>query len=256
MSLMEKIETKVKAQPRRLMVYGPQGVGKSTFALGAEAPIVIQTEDGLGSLEGARFPLARSFGDVIAALGELYTQKHIFKTVVIDSVDWLERLIWAEVCREKGVSSIEEIGFSKGYKFSLKYWQQIIDGLSALRSDRTMTVVIIAHSKIERFEDPEGEAYDKYSPRLHSLACALLVEWCDEVLFANHRVFTKQSDDGFGRKRTVALGSGERVLRTGERPAHLAKNRLGLPEELPLEWGALARFFKSSEQPTTKKAKE
>lgn len=256
MNLMEKIETKVKPQPRRVLVYGQQGVGKSQFASGADAPIFIQTEDGLGSIEGARFPLAEKFSDVITALGELYTQKHAFKTVVIDSVDWLERLIWAEVCRERGVESIEDIGYGKGYVFALKYWQQVIAGLSAIRSDKGMTVVLIAHSKIERFEDPEGDAYDRYSPRLHKAACALLVEWSDEVVFACHKVFTKQADEGFGRKRTVALGSGERQIKTTEKPAYIAKNRLALPEELPLSWAALAKFFKSSDTSATKKSKE
>lgn len=106
-----------------------------------------------------------------------------------------------------------------------------------------MTIILIAHARIERFENPETDTYDRYTPRLHRLASQLIMEWCDEVLFAAYRVHTKQTDAGFDRKRTQAIGTGERILRTTERPAHVAKNRLNLPAELPLDWDAYARFF-------------
>ena len=119
----------------------------------------------------------------------------------------------------------------------------MLDGLSALRDQRGLTVILIAHAKIERFEDPQTEAYDRYMPRLHKSASALISEWCDEVLFTNYRVFTKSQDEGFNRTRVQGLGSGERVLKTTERPAHLAKNRLNLPDELPLAWSEFAKFL-------------
>ena len=243
MKLLEQVHSGKKPAPRRLMVYGVQGVGKSLFAANAPRPVFLQTEDGLGEIACDKFPLTISFADAMAALSELYTEEHPYQTVVVDSADWLERLIWAEVCRRRNVENIEDIGYSKGYVFALTQWREVLEGLTALRNDRGMTVVLIAHAKIERFENPETESYDRYVPRLHRLASAIVQEWCDEVLFASYRVHTKQNDEGFNRTRTQAIGTGERVLRTAERPAHVAKNRLSLPDELPLDWEAYAQFL-------------
>jgi len=227
------------------MLYGVHGVGKSTFGAKAPKPVFIQTEDGLGEIDCDKFPVSESFEHVITALSELYSGEHDYQTLVVDSLDWLERLIHADVCRKRNVQNIEDIGYAKGYVFALDYWRQFIEGLSALRSHRNMTTILIAHANIERFENPETDSYDRYVPRLHRLAAALLMEWSDEVLFATYKVHTKKSDEGFNRKRTQGIGTGERILRTSERPAHVAKNRLGLPDELPLEWDAYSHFFNS-----------
>ena len=242
MSLLEKVVCGKAPAPRRVMLYGTHGIGKSTFASCAPKPIFLQTEDGLGEIDCDKLPLVTNFNEAMRTLSELYTEKHPYQTVVVDSLDWLERLIWVEVCRKRNVENIEEIGYSKGYVFALTQWREFLEGLSALRANRKMTVVLIAHARIERFENPETESYDRYVPRLHKLAAAIVQEWCDEVLFATYKVYTKQSDEGFNRKRIQGVGSGERILRTQERPAHVAKNRLNLPDELPLDWNAYAQY--------------
>ena len=225
------------------MEYGVQGVGKSTWASGAPKPIFLQTEDGLGEIDCDKLPVSTTFHDVMKAISELYTEQHHYQTVVVDSLDWLERLIWSEVCRKRNVENIEDIGYAKGYIFALTHWREFLDGLTALRGDRGMTAILIAHARIERFENPETEAYDRYVPRLHRLASQLIQEWCDEVLFATYKVYTKQTDEGFNRKRSQGIGTGERIIRTQERPAHVAKNRLNLPEELPLDWNVYATYL-------------
>lgn len=240
MNLMNHIERGRAARPRRIMVYGTHGIGKSTFGAMAERPVFIQTEDGLADIESERFPLATDFKQVIDALGSLYSEEHDYQTVVIDSLDWLERLIHAKTCRDRGVKSIEDIGYGKGHIFALDAWREVLAGLDALRSERGMQVILIAHAAVEKFSNPETEAYDRYAPRLNKHASALVQEWCDEVLFASYRVLTKTTDEGFNRKRVQGIGSGERVLKTTERPAHVAKNRLGLPDELPLDFHAFA----------------
>ena len=243
MSLMQQIQRGPRARPRRITIFGVQGVGKTSFAADSESPIYLPTEDGQNNIDCHRFPLATRYTDVLAALGELYSEQHDYRTAVVDSLDWLERLIWAEVCRQKGVESVEDCGYGKGYVFALTQWREVLDGLDALRNDRGMTVILIAHAKIERFENPETESYDRFVPRLHKSAAALVQEWSDEVLFATYKVHTKQTDEGFGRKTARGLGTGERILRTSERPAHVAKNRLGLPNELPLSWKAYAEYL-------------
>ena len=243
MQLLEQVQTGRRPAPRRVMLYGAHGIGKSTFAAMAPRPIFLQTEDGLGEIDCDRFPLAQSFADGMQALAGLYTAEHPYRTLVADSLDWLERLIHADVCRQRSVENIEDIGYSKGYTFALTQWREFLTGLDALRNERNMTIVLIAHARIERFENPETETYDRYVPRLHKHTSAVIQAWCDEVLFATYKVHTKVTDEGFGRKKAKGIGTGERILRTAERPAHVAKNRLNLPDELPLDWNEYARHI-------------
>ena len=226
--------------PPRMLIHGVAGVGKSTFAANADNPVVVATEDGLGMLKVASFPVAKSFDEVMEGLAALYSEPHEFRTVVVDSVDWLEPLIWKKACDDNRWASIEEPGYGKGYLAALDLWRQYLDGLNALRDERGMTVIQIAHTDIKRFDSPEHEPYDRYVIKLHARAAALLQEHSDIVLFANYRISTVKADVGFNKKVNRALGSGERVLYTAERPAFLAKNRYGLPDVLPLDWAAFA----------------
>ena len=126
---------------------------------------------------------------------------------------------------------------------ALTSWRKVLDALGVLRTGKSMAVILIAHAKVEKFEDPECAAYDRYSPRLHKHAGALLTEWCDAVLFATRKFRTETEDKGFGRERTIAVSvgkdGGERILRTVGGPSCVAKNRYGLPAELSLSWPAL-----------------
>ena len=245
MSMLSRIHRGKEPLPPRLVLYGTEGIGKSTVASEAPSPVFIQTEDGLAEIDCDKFPLATRLEDVQAALQELFSETHDYQTVVIDSLDWLERLIWDELCRQYNVTSIDKVdgGYAKGYTHALTYWRQILDSLSRLRTERGMVVICIAHSKIEKFEDPEATAYDRYSPRLHKHACALVCEWSDAVLFATRKIRVQSEDAGFNRKRGIAHGlgrdGGERVIRAIGSPSCVAKNRYMIPEELPLSWPAL-----------------
>ncbi len=244
MTVMQKIHTGKHHAPPRLLLYGIEGVGKSTCAAQAPHPIFIPTEDGLGEIDCASFPLAKQLTDVEEYLKVLAKEPHDFQTAIIDSCDWLERLIWDDLCRISNSASIEKVdgGYGKGYIAALGFWRQIIDLLDVLHKQRNMAVILIAHAKIERFEDPESSAYDRYSPRLHKHASALLTEWVDAILFASRKFRTETEDAGFGRERTIAVGigkdGGERILRTVGGPSCVAKNRYNLPYELPLSWDA------------------
>jgi len=231
--------------PPRLLIYGTEGIGKSTTAAAAPTPIFIPTEDGLDQIDCASFPLAKTLADFDAALRSLIQEQHDFETVVIDSADWLERLVWDVLCEQYGVTSIEKVdgGYARGYTHALTHWRRLLADLNTLRTQRGMCVILLAHAKVEKFEDPEHAAYDRYSPRLHKHVTALLTEWSDAVLFATRKIITKTEDGGFGRDRTIAAGlgkdGGERILRTVGSPACVAKNRYSLPAELPLSWPAL-----------------
>jgi hypothetical protein len=253
MSIMASIRTGKRHAPPRLLLYGTEGIGKSTYAAQAPNPIFIPTEDGLGEIDCASFPLAKQLTDVEESLTALAKEPHEYQTVVIDSLDWLEQLIWDDLCRISNSASIEKVdgGYGKGYIAALGFWRHILDLLDVLHKQRNMAVILIAHAKVERFEDPESTAYDRYSPRLHKHASALLTEWVDAVLFATRKFRTETEDAGFGRERTIAVGigpeGGERILRTVGGPSCVAKNRYNLPFELPLSWEAFANAL--SNQP-------
>lgn len=262
MSLLAQIHSGRRPSPPRLDVYGMEGIGKSTLASQAPKPIFIPTEDGLDQIDCDSFPLARSQADVEIALKALIEEKHSYETVVIDSLDWLERLIWDALCVQYGVNSIEKVdgGYARGYTHALTPWRQILSHLDTLRSQRGMCVILLAHAKVEKFEDPENAAYDRYSPRLHKHANALITEWADAVLFATRKIITKTEEGGFGRDRTIAAGlgkdGGERVLRCVGSPACLAKNRYSLPAELPLSWPALMNAIVASSNPAVSHVQE
>lgn len=251
MSMLARIEKGRMHRPPRLLVYGTPGIGKSTFGAQAPKPVFVPTEDGLDEIDCTRFPLAAGYEDVITALAELRTQDHDFETVVLDSLDWLERMIWDRVCADFQVKNIEKAdgGYARGYTHAVTYWREVVEQLNLLRNHRGMVVVLIAHAKVEKFEDPEAPPYDRYSPRLHKHAAALLSEWCDAVLFATRKFRTQSDDTGFGRKRTIAHAvgkdGGERVLRTVGGPSCVAKNCYGLTEELPLAWPAFVNALSS-----------
>ena len=157
MGMLEIIRTGREAKPPRIMIYGSEGVGNSTFAASAPNPIFIQTEDGLGEINCRKFPLANSLSEVLAELAALRDEPHEYLTVVIDSADWLERLIFDEVCKEFGVRSIEKAdgGYGKGYTHALTHWRKVVNLLQELRDKRGMVVILVAHAKVERFEDPD-----------------------------------------------------------------------------------------------------
>jgi hypothetical protein len=221
----------------RIMVYGVEGIGKSTFGAGAPNPVYILTEDGLGSLNVDHFPLATSFADVMDAIASLYKENHAFETVVIDSLDWLEAIIQREIEQKYDA---KDLAYGKGSLIAAERWREILDGLNALRNDKGMAVILIAHTTIKRFDSPEVEPYDRYQPKLQERSNAVVREWADAVLFANYKTIVKKDDVGFNQTNNRGISTGERLLFTSERPAYMAKNRYNMPESIPLSWDAFA----------------
>ncbi|MCZ8147949.1 MAG: ATP-binding protein [Roseomonas sp.] len=237
---LASLRSSTSLSPPRLLLYGVAGVGKTEFAAASPRPVILQTEDGLGRIEATTFGLLRSFDEIMEALGALYTEPHDFETLVVDSLDWLEPLVWQHTARTHNQPDIESFGYGKGYLAALDTWRSFLDGVNALRDERGMGVILIAHAEIRRFDSPETEPYDRYQPKLHRSASALVQEHVDAVLFANYRVSTLKSDVGFNKKVVRGVSGGDRLLHTAERPAFLAKNRFGLAETLPLSWPELA----------------
>lgn len=246
--------SKTNGKPPRILIYGPQKIGKSSFGAMAENPVFVQVEDGLDGINVDAFPKANSFEEVMQNLQSLAEEKHNFKTVVVDSLDWLEPLVWQETVKRvpygdkgKKVENIEDYGYGKGFAHAMDVWRDYIDMLDYLRAERGMAVIQIAHAQIKKFENPETDIYDRYEIKLQKTAAAKMMEHSDIIIFANYYVGVKKEEKGMskeGRKR--AVGTGERVLYTEERPAFMAGNRYSLPAEIPFDkngeyWSLIAK---------------
>lgn len=231
------------ARPRRVLLYGTHGIGKTTLGAACDSPIFIPTEDGLAEIEAPRFPLCESLEAFNAAVAALASHPHEFRTVVLDSADWLERLIWQDVARAERTSSIDAIPYGKGFGMARDRFAQVLASLDRLRNEFGMGVLLIAHAAIERFQNPETDPYDRFAPKLHKHTSALVQEWADEVLFCSYKVVTRTSGEGFN-KRTKGLGSGERVIYAEERPGHVAKSRCGLRPEIPFDQDLIAAIVR------------
>lgn len=232
-------------KPPKICIYGQHGIGKSSFAAGCMSPIFIQTEDGLGSLGVDAFDLALSYEDVMKALDHLMINDLPYKTIVIDSLDWLEKLIFRKVCTDKGVTDIGAIPFGRGYGAALLLWEEITDMLTILNNSKKMMIVLLAHAQIKKFEDPSSDNYDRYNLDLQTKSAAHISEFVDILGYAGFKTVVISKDGGFGQTITKGKGTGERVLNLEERPAFTAKNRYGLPAQLPFTWGALAHELKA-----------
>lgn len=242
-------------KPPIITLHGGPGIGKSTLAASAPVPIFIRTEDGLGKLTTDAFPVANTWGEVLEAIGTLYQEKHDYRTVVVDSLSALEPLIWRQVAQDACKSNIEDLGYGKGYILALDYWAQFLAGITALRDQKGMMPVLIAHSDVIRYDSPEIEPYDRYQLKLHKRAFQLLYERSDIIGFANWRTHVIKTEVGFQQKVSRGVSTGERLLHLVERPAYIAKNRYGLPDTLPLSWPALAEVLATALQPATNQPK-
>lgn len=239
--------------PPRVVVYGPPKVGKSTFAAGAPSPVFLPLEDGLGTLdvpilagESGKIASWPEFGEALQIVGDMPD----VRTVVIDSVTAAQDLLFGQIAREAGVKSIADIDYGKGYPRALPRWLGMLGTLDALRASGK-AIVLIGHSQVEPYANPEGETYDRHTLRLHQQAegkpslRAAVLEWADVLGFATLRTFASKVGKGFD-ERVIAKGAGERVLYTTPAPARVAGSRYALPDELPLEWSAFIGAYKAA----------
>jgi hypothetical protein len=237
-----EIHTGRIVRPQKAVLYGPEGIGKSTLAAQFPAPVFLDTEGGTHHLDIARLPAPKTWDAVTGAVQSLATEPHEFKTLVLDTVDWAEKLLAEELCKRANKVSIEDFGYGKGYVILAEEFAKFLSSLDALLR-RGIHVLLLAHTRIVKFEQPDAAgAYDRYELKLSKQVGPLVKEWCDLLLFSNY--FTKVAESDSGKKRGV--GGRERKLYTTHTAAWDAKNRHGFEETLAFEFSAIARAFQTS----------
>lgn len=237
-------------RPPRVMIYGPPGLGKTTLSAEFPAPVFIQLEDG--------FPLGVdvphwsrdqvvNYDGVLDALSALITDDHDRQTVIIDSLDKLEPLVWAKTCERCRWNDIEQPGYGKGYLATDTEWREILMATNALRLQKEMTVIFVAHSHVVTAPDPVNVEYQRYDIRLHKRALAMFQDEMDMILFLNQDVTVLKDNERDKDSRVRGAGSGSRVIYTSPRPAFVAKNRFGMPDKIAYQVGkgysAIAQFL-------------
>ncbi len=239
--LLSRVKSGKIDAPTKILVYGVEGVGKSTFASGAESPIFVGRESETEQLDIKRIE-PKSWAETLAIIDELASEEHPYRTLVIDTLDWLEPILWEHVCRQNGWKTLEDPGYGKGPAAALQEWRVLLSRLESLRNKSKMHILLIGHSEIRTFRNPEAEDYDRYQLKLQPKAGSLIKEWCDCVLFAEWEAHTFKKDN-----RAKGILTGARVLRTERHASYDAKNRYGLPPQVLLSFEEFEKARKSND---------
>ena len=255
---MFEINTGVVKTPLKVIIYGTEGVGKTTLASKFPKPLFIDAENGSGALNVARYPYPTSWQMLMSEVQEFLNNSQGYKTLVIDSIDWAEAKAIEMICAGMKVNGIEDIGWSKGYTYLNEEMGRLLNLLTEV-INRGVNVVLIAHMVIRTITKPEETgSYDRYELKLKQAKngnnCQLVKEWADLILFCNYREFLV-ADKTTGKKK--ATGGKERIMYTEHAATWDAKNRFGLPEVLPLDFKSIAHLFSDNyEVKATEQIKE
>ena len=241
-----------QARAQRVVIYGTEGIGKSTLAAQFPDPLFIDTEGSTSNMDVKRMDKPTSWTMLMNQIAFVKANPTVCNTLVIDTIDWAESLAIESVCSMHGKRGIEDFGYGNGYTYVREEMGRLLDKLQEI-VDIGINVVLTAHSQLRKFEQPDEDgAYDRYELKLgkktSSQTAPVVKEWCDLLLFCNYKTMVMTSET----KKKKATG-GQRVMYTTHHPAWDAKNRHGLPDELPMDYAAIAHIFTSSSQEASKK---
>jgi len=237
-TILSSITTRKRRRPVFGVLYGQSGIGKSTWATGAPKPVFIPVERGLDQITVAKLPTPKDFAELYAQVDALDKEEHDYETIVLDTLDATELLIWQRVCSEGKVKSIEEYGggYGKGYVRARELWTGLLNKLSDM-SER-FNILLLAHAHIKTVNDPSlSTGFDLWRIRLHDKSAEIVRQMVDLILFVQLET-TVQKESPKARKGR-GIVSGDRVMFTAPATGYEAKNRFNLPSQMPFEYGAL-----------------
>lgn len=235
-----------KQRAQKIVIYGPEGIGKSTFLSQFPNPLFIDTEGSTYRMDVARLEKPSSWAMLMEEARYVRDHPDLCATLAIDTADWAEQLCSTDLCAKSQKSGIEDFGYGKGYVYLAEEFGKLLNVLEEI-VDRGIHIGIAAHAQMRKFEQPdELGAYDRWEMKLQKKTYPLLKEWADTVLFANYKTYVVNVDNQGAQKGKNKAQGGKRVMYTTHHPCWDAKNRDDLPEELPFEYSAIAPLLTSA----------
>ena len=242
---MLNITEGVKRTPVKCVIYGPESIGKTTLSSKFENPLIVDVENGSNSLNVRRIRCDKSWEELIAVVKEIVKTPGICKTIVIDTLDWAEYLCTRYVCEKYKKGNIDEFGYGKGYTYLTEEFKRLLDALDEA-IDAGLHVVCNAHAKPRKFELPEEMgSFDRYELKLTKNTAPIVKEWCDCLLFCNFKTYVITDESN----KKKAQGN-KRVIYTSHSAVYDAKNRVGLPDEMDMDFANLKPLFEGKEATT------
>lgn len=240
---------------KKVVIYGPEGIGKTTFASNFPSPVFCDTEGSTKAMNVARFDAPQKWEDIFSAVNYVMQDPSCCETFVLDTADWAEMMCIKYTCDKDGVNGIEDFGYGKGYTYTQENFKKLLDKMDKL-IELGINVVITAHAKMRKFEQPdEMGAYDRWEMKLSRQVAPMIKEWADMVLFANYKTYVIEDD----KTKSKKAQGGKRVMYTTHNPCWDAKNRYGLEDCLPFEYSAVKAVIEGketkAEDPKPKKEK-
>lgn len=238
-----------RARAQRVVIYGPEGIGKSSLAAQFPNPLFIDTEGSTDNMDVTRADKPTSWTMLMNHIAFVKSNPTICQTLVIDTIDWAEALALQYICAQHNKSGIEDFNWGSGYTYLIEEIGRLLDRLQEL-VELGINVVLTAHAQVKKFTKPdELGGYDRYELKLSNKktetnVSAKVKEWADMVLFLNYKTFIVTDDK---TKKQKAQG-GQRVMQTTHSPSWDAKNRHNLPEELPMDFACIAHIFATQTQ--------
>lgn len=241
---------RMKNKGIKVLVYGPEGIGKSTFASQFPDPIFIDTEGSTEHMDVIRVdPAPASWAELLEIVRQMATPPYRdgYRTLVLDTADWAEKLCSRNLCDARGYKGIEDFGYGKGFTYLEEEFGKLLNLLTDVVNTGN-NVVITAHAAMRKFEQPDEQgAYDRWELKLKKKTAPLAKEWADAVFFANYKTIVVNVDgQGAARGKNKVQG-GRRVMYTSHHPCWDAKNRFGLADELPFEYAQIAHILKKAD---------
>ena len=235
---------------QKVVIYGAEGIGKSSLAACFPDPLFIDTEGGTSHMDVRRIERPQSWEELLAIVKEVAATAGVCRTLILDTADWAEQLAAAHLCAKYKQSSIESFSYGKGYTYLGEEFTRLLGAFDNVLSSG-IHVVVTAHAKMRKFEQPdEMGAYDRWEMKLSKQVAPLLKEWCDLLLFCNYQTYVVTSENN-----TQKAQGGKRVMYTSHHPAWDAKNRVQLPDVLELDYKHIAHLFSGGQTSTAPAAK-
>lgn len=227
----------------RLVGYGAEGIGKSTFASQFPEPVFIDVEGGTKQLDVARFPTPENWSTLLEEIDAVIAEPDICQTLVIDTIDRAETLLLSQLLKEGGCDSIEKYGggYGKGYTaLQERFLKDFLNRLDRLIA-KGVNVVLLAHAQMRKLESPEDPPYDRWELKVSKKVAPIVKEWADILLFMNYEVMVVEENN-----RAKAKGKAKRKMHANHRPTYDAKNRYGLPDDMDLSFEPLREIYEGT----------